>query len=55
MPVSAAIAKSNRSQTERLRGLVQRLDAFMLCVFRTVGLWREPLLTLHSGIGNGSA
>lgn len=32
MPVSAAIAKSNRSQTERLRRLVQRLDTRMLAV-----------------------
>jgi len=32
MPVSAATAESNRSQTERLRGLVQRLDASMLAV-----------------------
>jgi hypothetical protein len=30
MPVSVAIAESNRSQTERLRRLVQRLDASML-------------------------
>jgi hypothetical protein len=30
MPVSAAIAESNRSQTERLRKLVQRLDSSML-------------------------
>jgi hypothetical protein len=32
MPVSAAIAESNRSQTERLRRLIQRLDASMLAV-----------------------
>jgi hypothetical protein len=32
MPVSAAIAESNRSQTERLRRLVQRLDASMFAV-----------------------
>jgi hypothetical protein len=32
MPVSAAIAESNRTQTERLRRLVQRLDSSMLAV-----------------------
>ena len=32
MPVSAAFAESNRSQTERLRRLVQRLDPAMLAV-----------------------
>ncbi len=32
MPVSLAIAKNNRSQTERLRRIVQRLDAAMLAV-----------------------
>jgi hypothetical protein len=32
MPVSAAFAESNRSQTERLRRLVRRLDAPMLAV-----------------------
>lgn len=32
MPVSVAIAESNRSQTERLRRIVQRLDAAMLAV-----------------------
>jgi hypothetical protein len=32
MPVSAAIAESNRTQTERLRKLVQRLDSSMLAV-----------------------
>ena len=32
MPVSMAIAENNRSQTERLRRLVQRLDAAMLTV-----------------------
>ena len=32
MPVSAAIAESNRSQTERLRRLVERLDAAGLSV-----------------------
>jgi hypothetical protein len=32
MPVSAAIAESNRLQTERLRRMVQRLDAAMLAV-----------------------
>jgi hypothetical protein len=32
MPVSVAIAESNRSQTERLRRIVQRLDAAMLTV-----------------------
>src|SRR5205807_642903 len=30
MPVSSALAESNRSQTERLRQLVRRLDAAML-------------------------
>src|SRR3954462_15438104 len=32
MPVPAAVAQSNRSQTERLRRLVERLDAAMLAV-----------------------
>jgi hypothetical protein len=32
MPVSPAFAESNRSQTERLRRLVRRLDAAMLAV-----------------------
>jgi hypothetical protein len=32
MPVSSAFAESNRSQTERLRKLVRRLDASMLAV-----------------------
>jgi hypothetical protein len=32
MPVSAAVAESNRRQTERLRRLVDRLDAAMLGV-----------------------
>jgi hypothetical protein len=32
MPVSSAFAESNRSQTERLRRIVQRLDAAMLAV-----------------------
>lgn len=32
MPVSPAFAESNRSQTERLRRLVQRLDAARLAV-----------------------
>ena len=32
MPVSSLIAQSNRSQTERLRRLVGRLDAAMLAV-----------------------
>jgi hypothetical protein len=32
MPVSSALAESNRSQTERLRKLVGRLDAAMLAV-----------------------
>src|SRR3954454_14853575 len=32
MPVSSAIAENNRSQTERLRKLVQRLDAAMLAL-----------------------
>jgi hypothetical protein len=32
MPVSSAFAESNRSQTERLRQLVQRLDEAMLAV-----------------------
>jgi hypothetical protein len=32
MPVSSAFAKSNRTQAERLRRLVQRLDAAMLAV-----------------------
>lgn len=32
MPVSAAFAESNRSQTERLRRIVQRLDATRLAV-----------------------
>jgi hypothetical protein len=32
VPVSSAVAQSNRSQTERLRRLVGRLDAAMLAV-----------------------
>jgi len=32
MPVSATFAESNRTQTERLRRLVRRLDASMLAV-----------------------
>lgn len=32
MPISFAVAESNRSQTERLRRIVQRLDAAMLAV-----------------------
>jgi hypothetical protein len=32
MPVSAAIAESNRSQTERLRRIAQGLDTAMLAV-----------------------
>jgi hypothetical protein len=32
MPVSSAFAESNRSQTERLRRIVRRLDAKMLAV-----------------------
>jgi hypothetical protein len=32
MPVSAAFSESNRSQTERLRSLVERLDAARLAV-----------------------
>jgi hypothetical protein len=32
MPVSSALAESNRSQTERLRRIVQRLDAARLAV-----------------------
>jgi hypothetical protein len=32
MPVSIAFAQSNRTQTERLRRIVQRLDAAMLAV-----------------------
>src|SRR5262245_9883212 len=32
MPVSSALAASNRSQTERLRRIVRRLDAAMLAV-----------------------
>lgn len=37
MPVSAAFAESNRSETERLRKLVQRLDAAMLRVHQPNG------------------
>ena len=38
MPVSAAVAESNRVQTERLCKLVQRLDPAMLAV-RLPGEW----------------
>ena len=46
MPVSAAIAESNRSQTERLRRLVRRLTADMLAVRLPHG-WTVAVALAH--------
>src|SRR3954462_15797518 len=46
MPVPAAVAQSNRSQTERLRRLVERLDAAMLAVRLPRG-WTVAVALAH--------
>ena len=46
MPVSAVIAESNRSQTERLRKLVGRLDTQMLAVRLPRG-WTVAMALAH--------
>jgi hypothetical protein len=46
MPVSAAIAESNRSQTDRLRQLVRRLTADMLAVRLPHG-WTVAVALAH--------
>jgi len=46
MPVSAAIAESNHTQTERLRRLVGRLDASMLAV-RLPNGWMVAVALAH--------
>jgi hypothetical protein len=46
MPVSPALAESNRAQTERLRDLVGRLDASMLCVRLPKG-WTVAVALAH--------
>jgi len=46
MPVSAALAESNRVQTERLRELVARLDADMLAV-RLPNGWTVAVALAH--------
>jgi hypothetical protein len=46
MPVSAALAESNRVQTERLRKLVARLDADMLAV-RLPNGWTVAVALAH--------
>jgi hypothetical protein len=46
MPVPAAIAESNRSQTERLRQLVRRLSADMLAVRLPHG-WTVAVALAH--------
>ena len=46
MPVSSAMAESNRNQTERLRRLVPRLNAAMLAVRLPRG-WTVAVALAH--------